>query len=78
MEEWVHKKTEAKRRELMGRVKDVEGSMDDDGGGRETNWTEVDRGGNDPELYAGVPVGIREFMRTEKRLKEAARMRASQ
>ena len=76
MEEWVRKKAEAKRRELMSKGRDVGGSMDDDGGGSETNWMEVDSGGDDAGLFAGVPVGIREFMRTEKRLKDAARMRA--
>lgn len=44
-------------------------SMDDDGGGSESNWSEGVGLSND-ELFAGVPVGIREFMRTEKRLKE--------
>ncbi|KAI9673472.1 MAG: hypothetical protein M1817_002934 [Caeruleum heppii] len=44
-------------------------SMDDDGGGSETNWgTGLGTDGDD--LFKGVPVGIREFMRTEKRLKE--------
>lgn len=55
-------------------------SMDDDGGGSETNW---DVGGAvaqapgkivkdfwDDELYKNVPVGIREFMKQEKKLKE--------
>ena len=78
MDEWMQKKAEAKRRELVSNGRDVGGSMDDDGGGSETNWTEMDRGGDDAGLYAGVPVGIREFMRTEKRLKEAARKRVSQ
>ena len=41
------------------------GSMDDDGGGSETNWTS-----GQEDLLRGIPVGIREFMRTEKRLKE--------
>lgn len=41
-------------------------SMDDDGGGSETNWS----AGPDPDLFKGIPVGILEFMRTEKRLKE--------
>lgn len=44
----------------------VETSMDDDGGGSETNW---DAGG-EKDLFEGVPVGIREFMKIEKRLKE--------
>ncbi len=46
-------------------------SMDDDGGGSETNWTHSlgsPREGTD--LFEGIPVGIREFMRTEKMLKE--------
>jgi predicted nucleic acid-binding Zn-ribbon protein len=42
-------------------------SMDDDGGRSETNWEE-DSGEKD--LFEGVPVGIREFMKIEKRLKE--------
>lgn len=47
-------------------------SMDDDGGGSDTNWTEVDlgTGKKGAELFADIPVGIREFMRTEKMLKE--------
>jgi Oxidoreductase-like protein, N-terminal len=46
-------------------------SMDDDGGGSETNWgagLEIDFTSDD--LFKGVPVGIREFMKQEKRLKE--------
>ncbi|KIW08104.1 uncharacterized protein PV09_01042 [Verruconis gallopava] len=50
-------------------------SMDDDGGGSDTNW---DRGLDIPDapqedLFGGIPVGIREFMKTEKRLKEKHR-----
>ncbi|EFX00465.1 hypothetical protein CMQ_7467 [Grosmannia clavigera kw1407] len=56
-------------------------SMDDDGGGSNTNWdlgpptvsTPVSSKGDkdfwDDELYKGLPVGIREFMKQEKRLK---------
>ena len=56
-------------------------SMDDDGGGSIANW-DVGGGGPsspsghvskdfwDEELYKNVPVGIREFMKQEKRLKE--------
>jgi hypothetical protein len=56
-------------------------SMDDDGGGSVGNW-DVDNvagqgvGGTltkdfwDEDLYKNVPVGIREFMKQEKRLKE--------
>lgn len=42
-------------------------SMDDDGGGSETNWN-LDTGGKD--LFEGIPVGIRQFMMTEKMLKQ--------
>jgi len=45
------------------------GSMDDDGGGSETNW-ELGEGKDGQDLFVGIPVGIREFMRTEKMLKE--------
>jgi hypothetical protein len=40
-------------------------SMDDDGGGSETNWGT----GLDTDLFSGIPVGILEFMKQEKRLK---------
>lgn len=42
-------------------------SMDDDGGGSDTNWTLPDQA---EDLFAGIPVGIREFMKTEKRLRQ--------
>ncbi|KAK4449647.1 oxidoreductase-like domain-containing protein 1 [Podospora aff. communis PSN243] len=55
-------------------------SMDDDGGGSATNWDAGVGGPSSPsgkapplwdeELYKNVPVGIREFMKQEKRLKE--------
>lgn len=58
-------------------------SMDDDGGGSDTNWQNIGGPtGQGPgpihnkkefwneELYKNVPVGIREFMKQEKRLKE--------
>lgn len=55
----------------------VASSMDDDGGGSESLWTGNEDGsllgaggGQDQDLFEGVPVGIREFMRTEKKLKE--------
>jgi len=44
-------------------------SMDDDGGGSETNW-DLGTEKSGAELFADIPVGIREFMRTEKMLKE--------
>jgi Oxidoreductase-like protein, N-terminal len=46
-------------------------SMDDDGGGSETNWgTGLETDFTSEDLFKGVPVGIREFIKTEKRLKE--------
>lgn len=42
-------------------------SMDDDGGGSETNWTES---AGEEKLFDDIPVGIREFMKTEKKLKQ--------
>lgn len=42
-------------------------SMDDDGGGSETNWTSS---AGEDKLFDDIPVGIREFMKTEKKLKQ--------
>jgi len=47
--------------------------MDDDGGGSEALWLEEDVKGEaeeEKDPFADVPVGIREFMRTEKMLKQ--------
>jgi len=41
--------------------------MDQDGGASETNWASDDQ---QDQLFANIPVGIREFMRTEKMLKQ--------
>ena len=46
-------------------------SMDDDGGGTETKWSGTDSfGQGGADLFADIPVGIRVFMKTEKKLKE--------
>ncbi|KAK3991507.1 oxidoreductase-like protein [Cladorrhinum sp. PSN332] len=48
-------------------------SMDYDGGGSASNWTQeetISKNLWDDDLYKNVPVGIREFMKQEKRLKE--------
>lgn len=47
-------------------VKSASVSMDDDGGGSETNWPAPSQ---DEDLFGGIPVGIREFMKTEKKLR---------
>jgi Oxidoreductase-like protein, N-terminal len=46
-------------------------SMDDDGGGsEETLVTSLTKDDLNEDLFSGIPVGIREFMKQEKRLKE--------
>ncbi|KAF3480755.1 uncharacterized protein GIQ15_06102 [Arthroderma uncinatum] len=59
----LHDMRQAPRKE----VDSASASMDDDGGGSQASWntdTSADA------LFADIPVGIREFMKTEKRLKE--------
>ncbi|KAL2759975.1 hypothetical protein ACRALDRAFT_2024064 [Sodiomyces alcalophilus JCM 7366] len=90
MEEWsaANVEAQARLREIEERreqgmaaggrgeaAKRVDVSMDDDGGGSETNWPvsekpkAVDKDAWDDELYANIPVGIREFMKTEKMIR---------
>ena len=45
-------------------------SMDDDGGGSDTNWSSELASSGTEDLLANIPVGIREFMRVEKSLKQ--------
>lgn len=46
-------------------------SMDDDGGGSEALWNSgVEFSGGKEDLFKDIPVGIREFMKTEKMLKQ--------
>lgn len=56
-----------KAREVLGGVQlgGEARSMDDDGGGSETNWVAPEE-----DLFKDVPVAILEFMKTEKKLKE--------
>ncbi|KAF2745084.1 hypothetical protein M011DRAFT_469796 [Sporormia fimetaria CBS 119925] len=83
MEEWVAKSAEARAAlqaqkgagtgtgtmsAAQGAPSHVATSMDDDGGGSETNW--VGDGGAVEHLFDDIPVGIREFMKTEKKLKQ--------
>ncbi|CRK21793.1 hypothetical protein BN1723_012473 [Verticillium longisporum] len=59
------------------------GSVDDDGRGSELNWVPQPpeqgpaKHAWDEGLYADIPVGIREFMKTEKRLKEQHRQQGT-
>lgn len=75
LEEWAAKSQEAKMaksredKEARARAAPADGgaaatTMDDDGGGSEANW------GSGADLFGDLPVGIREFMKQEKRLKE--------
>ena len=56
---------------------------DDDGGGSEGNWSAaavgggLDLGGGKGDLFGDIPVGIREFMKMEKMLKERHRKEAA-
>ncbi len=73
LEEWARKSHEARVASARARGEGGSGSVDDDGGGSETNWGTglgMGTGTGAEDLFGGVPVGIREFMRTEKRLKE--------
>jgi hypothetical protein len=83
MEEWAEASAraraamQAQRQKGVGTGQMVAGSgvpshvavsMDDDGGGSESNW-DMEAGQDSSGLFDDIPVGIREFMRTEKKLK---------
>ncbi|TFB06733.1 UPF0651 protein [Trichoderma ghanense] len=66
LEEWTARKAEANARLRAGSR-----TMDADGGGSETAWTaNISKDLWEEEALKKVPVGIREFMKQEKRLKE--------
>ena len=74
LEEWADLSAKARVKLAAQSRQSVPGtsdatSMDDDGGGSDTNWVGGSEDG-EVDLFANVPVGIREFMRTEKKLKE--------
>lgn len=57
-------------------VAEASSSMDDDGGGSEGLWqTSSIIPGDDEDLFAAIPVGIREFMATEKRIRDRKKAR---
>lgn len=66
----------AKRKEMRQtprkEVASASTSMDDDGGGSEANWElpALSGAGGEEDLFKGIPVGIREFMKIEKKLRE--------
>jgi hypothetical protein len=74
LEEWAGQsakaRTELGARKAGGQQAGV--SMEDDGGGSQGMWDPLGAGG---DLFADIPVGIREFMKTEKKLKERYRRR---
>lgn len=74
MEEWAFKSQEAqaKVRAQEGQAAVEANSMDDDGGGSETNWASPKIAKNlwEDDVFKDIPVEIREFMKQEKRLKE--------
>ncbi|RDI88427.1 hypothetical protein Vi05172_g1409 [Venturia inaequalis] len=50
-------------------------SMDDDGGGSETNWQQgMEFKGGKGDIFGDIPVGIREFMKTDKKLRDRHRL----
>ncbi len=59
-------------------VASASGSMDDDGGGSEALWTSPSSSADEDALFAEIPVGIREFMATEKRIRDRKRTRKQQ
>lgn len=59
------------RQDPRPEVESSSSSMDDDGGGSETSWAASVA--VDDELFAGIPVGIREFMKVEKKLRDKHR-----
>lgn len=71
MEDWSAKKNEAQMR-----LNDKTASMDADGGASKGSWgvklgnAKIAKDLWDEDVFDNVPVGIREFMKQEKRLKE--------
>ena len=90
VEEWAHRLREAQaksdtptqRRTTKAHMPRPElasasGSMDDDGGGSEALWTSPSTETDEDALFAEIPVGIREFMATEKRIRDRKKSRKS-
>ncbi|KAK6383075.1 uncharacterized protein PV06_05358 [Exophiala oligosperma] len=71
-----HRQTEdPKLRLSRPEVHEASGSMDEDGGGSEGLWTAPAAPDDEDALFADIPVGIREFMATEKRIRERKRVK---
>jgi hypothetical protein len=82
-EQWAHRLKEAQAKAGVAKRKgkvlrqaprvEINGastSFDDDGGGSEINWSMPLANSEEDILFADIPVGIREFMKTEKRLRQ--------
>ena len=79
MEDWIARVEKAKakgsaekgtmdmRAAPRAEVNSASQSMDDDGGGSETNWSATTS--EEGDVFSNIPVGIREFMKTEKKLR---------
>lgn len=50
-------------------------SMDDDGGGSEALWQQPSGEADPDALFQDIPIGIREFMASEKRIRERKKAR---
>jgi outer membrane biosynthesis protein TonB len=76
LQEWAAKNNEAQAKLRDESIREASGSMDSDGGGSEPNLgpalgqATVSKNLWDESLLENVPVGIREFMKQERRLKE--------
>lgn len=56
-------------------VQESSTSMDDDGGGSEALWQAPSTEASADALFADIPIGIREFMATEKRIRDRKKSR---
>lgn len=86
MEDWAGRLEQARTRAMpqaptadlrqgpRAEVDSASTSMDDDGGGSDTNWSIPEQS---EDIFAHIPVGIREFMKTEKKLKLKHRREAA-
>lgn len=84
LEEWAMKSNEARNRlksqnsspnnataKKPGSLPDsMAQSVDDDGGGSESNWDSFLGSDVEGDLLKDIPIGIREFMKIEKSLKD--------
>ena len=72
IEEWAEQSAKARAKLSTQQAGGQQaGTMDDDGGGNRSMLDPLGAGG---DLFADIPVGIREFMKTEKKLKEKHRL----